>query len=392
MAKKDNRNIAVAVNSFLPHSQAWIYRQVGNKWINPKVILCRHRENKKIFPFKNCKILHREKLIYHKIKAKTWWFWKNFPPRFTRDNRNSIFSALLENSIDIVHAYFGNVAAHYIDICHKLHIPLIVTFLGFDITSAVKRWPGYSKKLIQLFHDCPIVIANCHEMATRLVNMGCDIKKIRVSYFGIPLTDFPFIDRSQRIGPVRFLHAGRLTEKKGVPDVIKAFVQAFSNRRPVILDIVGDGEEMNLVRKTINEIRPINKVNLYGEQQSSKIINFLRQADVFILNSRTDSSGNKEGLPNSILEASATGLPTISTNHAGIPESIIDGKTGILVPEFDTSALAAAMKNVMDKNLRLKMGRAARTLMEEKFDLEICNIKLREIYDEVYDIYQSKSE
>ena len=103
-------------------------------------------------------------------------------------------------------------------------------------------------------------------------------------------------------------------------------------------------------------------------------------ADVFVLNSRTDSNGTKEGLPIGILEASSAALPIISTYHAGIPESVMHRETGLLVEEYDDEGLILALKKMLDPKLRHKYGVAGRKFMEEKFSLQNCNRVLSMYY------------
>ena len=169
---------------------------------------------------------------------------------------------------------------------------------------------------------------------------------------------------------VRYLHAGRLTAKKGVPDLIKSFEKIIIRNKNAILDIVGEGEEMNLVKKTINDLNISRNVNMHGRVSDEKLIKLRRNADVFVLNCRTDEYNTKEGLPISTLEAAVTGLPAVSTIHAGIPESITDGETGFLVKEYDNEALSDAMTKMLDLDTRLVFGMNARKFMEKKLQLK----------------------
>ena len=220
-------------------------------------------------------------------------------------------------------------------------------------------------------------------MKERLLKLGCPEEKIKVSYLGVPLDDFPFFERLHKKEKTIFLHAGRLTAKKGVPDLVKAFHAAFgSDNLAAELWIAGDGEERTVVEKTIQELDLSKSVKMLGRLEHDELIEARNKADVFVLNCRTDHVGTKEGLPISTLEAAATGLPAISTYHAGIPESIIDGKTGFLVQEYDTAGFAEAMQRLTNTQLRKEMGRKARAFMEAKFDLEDCNEVLYQIYKE----------
>jgi glycosyltransferase involved in cell wall biosynthesis len=286
-----------------------------------------------------------------------------------------------------VHSHFGTNGVLIAPVCAILNIPLVVTFHGFDISSAISRYPGYKKSLIKLFDQIVLAIAISEEMKERLILLGCREEKIRVSYLGVPLNTDQFVNRNRKSKDVRYLHAGRLTAKKGVPDLIKSFEKIITQNKNAILDIVGEGEEMDLVKKTINDLNISRNVNLHGRVSDEKLIELRRNADVFVLNCRTDRYNTKEGLPISTLEAAATGLPAVSTIHAGIPESITDGETGFLVKECDNEALSDAMTKLLDQDTRLVFGSNARKFMEKKFDLEKCNLVLEQIYEEAIKKY-----
>ncbi len=182
------------------------------------------------------------------------------------------------------------------------------------------------------------------------------------------------------------MHAGRLTAKKGVLDLINAFSKVTNINEGAVLDIAGKGEEFDLIKETIKELNIQDKVFLHGRVSESELMDLRNKADVFVLNCRTDRQGTKEGLPIATLEAAATGLPAISTHHAGIPESIIDKRSGLLVNEFDNEGLTSAMIEMLDNEKRLNYGKNARIYMEQKFDVLKCNFVLEKIYQEAINI------
>jgi glycosyltransferase involved in cell wall biosynthesis len=110
----------------------------------------------------------------------------------------------------------------------------------------------------------------------------------------------------------------------------------------------------------------------------------MRRATVLAAPSITARDGDAEGLPTAIVEAAASALPAVGTDHSGIVEAIVDGETGFIVPERDAGALAARLLAILgDPELRDRMGAAARALAERKFDLARQMRRLEEIYDQV---------
>ena len=388
MTINNNIRVALGVDTFLGYTNSWIYRQITGEKSRAELVLCHNRDCETDFPFDPVVVSqNKTPRIIRKIRGKLWPVFKYFPPSLSLRQHRDFKQALLSNEINLVHAHFATTGAKYASLCRELNIPLIITVHGFDITSAPRRWPAYKKMLQILWHQCPFFIVISEEMGSRLARLGCPENRIRVSYLGVPVEEFQFVDRTDRNGPIRFLHAGRLTEKKGVPDLVRSFARAFSEPGTAILDIVGDGEEKDLIERTLSETTPANSVNILGRLSIQELAVARFKADVFVLNCRVDDKGTKEGLPISTLEAASTGLPAISTFHAGIPESIIDEKTGILVPEKDNDALSNAMKKMLNRQTRLKMGIEARKLMEEKFDIYQCNQVLGKLYKEAIEMF-----
>ena len=375
--------IALAVNTFLGYTHVWIYRQITDEPSKASLVLCHRRECEQDFPFEPvCVSPIRESRLRRKLRGKLWPIFRYFPPRLPQRNAHDYAHALRENDINLVHVHFATTGATLASFCQQFGIPLIVTAHGFDITSAPRRWPAYRRALQPLWHQCRFVIAISEHTVRQLRELGCPRDRIRLSYTGVPVDEFPFVDRSGRNRPVRFLHAGRLTSKKGVPDLVWSFAQAFQERDTAILDIVGDGEERELVKQAVTDANPSNQVNVVGRLSNEELAEARKRADVFVLNSRIDETGCTEGLPSTILEAACTGLPSISTRHAGIPESILDRQTGLLVDESDNNALSRAMRELAIPHTRLAMGRAARAFVEQKFASREWNAKLGKLYEE----------
>lgn len=375
-------NVAIGSQVYLPYTQSWIYRQINDARSNVSLVVCHKTENLDTFPFDHLAIIEEQSLWWRKIAYKLSPVLKYFPHTVSTQRKKAYTAALVENNIQLMHVHFGVMAVDVMAVCEKINVPLIVTFHGFDITAAVKRSPSYHTALLVLFSKMKLGIAISNEMKNRLIALGCASDKIKVSYLGIPLEEFKYVDRSHHTGTVKFLHAGRLSETKGVPDLVHAFSSAFSKEDAVELFIVGDGEEKEHVREAINQSRVKDKIKFLGKLSNEELLKHREACDVFVLNCRTPASGDKEGLPIALLEASSTGLPILSTYHAGISEGITHEQTGLLVQEYDNKGLAEGMRLLMDQEKRLQLGRQGRAWMEEQFDLIKCNEVLYEIYQQ----------
>ncbi|WP_304414339.1 glycosyltransferase [Brevibacillus aydinogluensis] len=199
---------------------------------------------------------------------------------------------------------------------------------------------------------------------------------------GIDLGKFPLQPPQPVVdGAFRLLSVGRLTEKKGMDTLIKAFARIRRKYPRATLTIVGDGEEKQKLRRLIKRHRLQHAVTLRGAQPHHEVGRELANCHVFVLACKTAKNGNQEGIPNVLMEAMAVGRPVISTYHAGIPELVKHGKTGYLVPERSVAKLAKMIKRVLKEQDRWPdVVIRAREQVERRHDIEKQRAKLEDLY------------
>ena len=169
----------------------------------------------------------------------------------------------------------------------------------------------------------------------------------------------------------RFLSTGRLVPFKGFDILIDACAKLQNRALDFACEIIGDGPlradlEERVVKQNLRE-----RIHFAGEQSQKYVLTALRNCDVFVLASNIDERGASDIFPTVIAEAMASGKPVISTTVAGIPELVVNGQTGLLVPPRDAEALAHAMERLADdENLRNDFGRAGRIRIEQEFTIE----------------------
>jgi glycosyltransferase involved in cell wall biosynthesis len=133
--------------------------------------------------------------------------------------------------------------------------------------------------------------------------------------------------------------------------------------------MVGDGWLLNRARKLASRLRVEDRVTFHGRQDHAFVLERMKRAAIYMQHSVTSLSGDTEGVPTAIQEAMAAGAAIVSTRHAGIPEIVDEGLSGLLVGERDVSGYAAALERlVVDPELRARMGSAARTFAIEHLD------------------------
>ena len=184
---------------------------------------------------------------------------------------------------------------------------------------------------------------------------------------GVPFDQsVPTYDRAPLIAAV-----GRLQPKKGFITLVEACRILHDHGTVFRCTVVGEGPERHRLEQAIAGAGLADAVTLTGEQSQPQVTALLHQARAFTLPCTTAPDGDRDGLPNAILEAMAAGVPVVATAVGGIPEAIEDGRTGLLVPPDDAGALASRMEDLL-KNGELcrTLGLSGRALAREQFDLE----------------------
>lgn len=273
-----------------------------------------------------------------------------------------------EKKIEIVLANYGLSAAHLVTACQKAGIPLVPHFHGYDATMH-RVLKEYAQPYRRLFQYAPAVVAVSQVMKQKLVAAGAPAEKVHVIPYGIALDRFRPLEGNQP-KELLFLAVGRFTPKKGPQITLRAFAETLKEFPQARLMMIGgkDGlyQECEELARTLGIA---GSVSFPGVMPSEKIAEVMRTAFAFVQHSVTPASGDMEGTPLSILEAAASGLPVVSTQHGGIMEAVRHGETGYLVPEYDEKGMAGYMKRLAaDTVLANQMGRKAQQHISENYN------------------------
>jgi glycosyltransferase involved in cell wall biosynthesis len=196
----------------------------------------------------------------------------------------------------------------------------------------------------------------------------CPAGRVVVIPNGIDVQAFPTASPTQ--SPARIITVGRLRQPKDFQTLVAAF--AGLDDSSFEATIVGTGPELESVQAAAFE-RGLANVTFAGER--ADVSELLARSDVFVLSSRS------EGLPLSVLEAMAAGLPVVASAVGGVPELVAHGESGLLVPPGNAHALTEALAQlVADPALRLRLGRAGRRIALERFDISAFRDAHRELY------------
>lgn len=290
-----------------------------------------------------------------------------------------------QQNYDIIYCHFGPVALPIIRLRQigVIQGKIITVFHGYDITSYLNKQGEQAYNLLFNLGDLFLPISELWKK--RLIEIGCNDKKIVVHRMGIDCQKFAFAIRESRPNSqVNIVTVARLVEKKGVEYGIRAVAKLVNSNLNVKYTIVGDGPLKKKLQKLIKKLRLSDTVQLLGSQPQQEVIKILKNSDIFLAPSVTSKSGDQEGIPVVLMETMAMGLPVVSTEHSGIPELVKDGISGFLVPERDVDTLSDKL-NYLVKHPEVwsSMGVAGRAFVEENYDIDKLNHKLVNIYQDL---------
>jgi colanic acid/amylovoran biosynthesis glycosyltransferase len=272
-----------------------------------------------------------------------------------------------EMGIDHVHAHFAGMAARTAFWINKFFsISFSFTAHANDIFSPREFEIGLDKLV-----DTARAIVTETDYAARFLRERFSQRADRVHriYNGLDLADFGRADFSST--PPLIIAVGRLIPKKGFGDLIRACALLAERRKAFRCEIIGEGPLENELRWQIDELCLQNNVVLTGAKPQTELRRQLAAANVFVLPSVIDPDGGMDNLPTVIMEAMATGLPVVSTNIGGIPEMVIEKKTGFLVQPGDAPAMADAIERMInDPSSAQRLGEFGYERAEALFSIE----------------------
>ncbi len=283
---------------------------------------------------------------------------------------------------DVVQCHFGpsGIFAQTLRDVDALRGPMTTMFHGYDISMYIRQHgPGVYKHLFARgdFFTCPSEFVR-----KRLIAAGCPAEKVESFKLGTDLKRFSFKERTlDSSGAIRLVTVARLTEKKGLEYSIRAVAKLSQRFANLEYNIIGDGDLRPELTQLIETLGVGSTVHLLGWKMQEEVQVLLDQSHIFVLASVESRNGDIEGLPMVLQEAQAMGLPVVCTRHSGLPEGILDGKSGFLVPERDVDGLADRLADVISRpKVWPEMGRQGRAFVEQEYDLNKRNDALVELY------------
>jgi colanic acid/amylovoran biosynthesis glycosyltransferase len=290
----------------------------------------------------------------------------NLPPEYF--SRRAFVRYLRRNAIDVVLAEYGPTGVEVRKCCHAAGVPLVVHFHGYDAHSIPvleEHCDGYR----EMFATSAAVIAVSRTMAEQLLTLGVPNEKLFVNSCGVDVDVFSG-GRPALAKPI-FLAVGRFVDKKAPHLTLLAFAKVVEDFPEARLTMVGEGPLLDCCKQLVAALGITESVEFTGAVCHERVQSLMAGARAFVQHSVRTTYGDSEGTPVAVLEASAAGLPVVSTKHAGIQDAILHRRTGFLVAERDVNAMAHYMLRLAyDPGLAASMGAAGRQFISENYSAE----------------------
>jgi len=397
-ASMTNRRIAVVVKGYPRLSETFIAQEIlalEQRGLNLEIWSLRHPTERAVHPMHKAikaRVSYLPEYLYEEpmrvLRGALWSlrqkgfgrtikaFWRDLNRDFTANRVRRLgqaFAMARELPAEVQHLHV-----------HYLHTPASVVRYAALLTGRTWTFSAHAKD-IWTTPDWE----KREKMAEALWGVTCTAQgaehlrslswpeHVSLVYHGLDLSRFPTPpesrparDGSDPLDPLRIVSIGRAVAKKGFGDLIQALASLPQDLHWRFVH-VGGGELLNSLKKQAQDAGMANRVIFLGSKPQPEIVALLREADLFVLPSKEAKSGDRDGLPNVIMEAASQGLAIVATDFAGIPEFIRSGVEGELVPPGDWAALSNALNLLArDPDRREALGAAAYARLRREFSME----------------------
>jgi glycosyltransferase involved in cell wall biosynthesis len=281
---------------------------------------------------------------------------------------------------------------------HFLHTPGSVTRYAAIMGSMPWACSAHAKDIYttpdweirEKLQDCHW-LTTCTRSNVEYLRKNCELPdKISLNYHGLDLERFNNLapnfsrnDGASSIAPVVILSVGRAVEKKGYSGLLKALKLLDSAIHWKLVHI-GDGPLLTELKQQANELGLKQNIEWLGAQSQQTVLHHYQQSDLFVLNCCIDRHGDRDGLPNVMVEAQSQALPIVATTISGIPELVEHGVNGLLIESGEEDTLALALQTLVTSPvLRRQMGEAGRKKVLQQFEMKACFTHLEKMVREL---------
>ena len=317
--------------------------------------------------------------------------------RVTKDERRTTNGVapssfvVRRSSFDLIHAHWvlpnGTPAAL---VARLRGLPLVISLHGSDVYLAERAAP-LSLVAAATFRAAGAVTACSGDLRDRALRLGARAADLAVAPYGVDAQAFQpdpeagaLVRAELGLAPDTplVISVSRLVYKKGLTYLLEAFPRILAEHPSAVLVIAGYGDLREELERRAAELGLAASVRFPGQLERERAARYVAAADVYVVPSIRDQRGNVDGLPNALLEGMGAGRPIVASRVAGIPDVIGDGQHGLLTPERDPAALAAAISRLLgDRALAERLGAAARRRVLEELTWDIAAERFEQAYE-----------
>jgi len=292
----------------------------------------------------------------------------------------SIIKLCLKEKFDVIHVHW--VVPHFwFGFLARLvsKAPIVSTFYGVElrwVKTKVSIFKPFLKRSIKSSNKIIAISRHTYKEMVDLFKRDAEIIP-----YGVSLSEKDLAVEKSLAKPSSILFVGRLVERKGVQYLIEAFGRIVKDTQAQLV-IVGQGPEKEKLQRLAKEKNLNDKIIFAGFVDDKSLKSYYQNCSVFVLPAITDEKGDTEGLGVVLIEALSYKKPVIASKVGGITDIVIDGKTGLLVPEKNSEELATALKKILsDTNLATRLGEEGYIHVKEKFGWDRIIKQLKNVYE-----------
>jgi glycosyltransferase involved in cell wall biosynthesis len=319
-----------------------------------------------------------------RVEASTWGTSRLRRAAFMRGHDPVANRVIARVRPRLLHAHFGPDGMMAMRTAERHRLPLVVSFHGYDATRRDDSFTTAGGRLwlshrAELFERAALLLANSDFVRERLIALGAPADKVVRHRIGVDLGRHT---PSATSISDHVLFIGRLTEVKGIEIAVRSMSEVRRSNPSARLTVIGDGplrSEMEALATSLGV-----DVTWRGALPFDDVLTELSTASVVVAPSITAPNGQPEALGLSLVEAQACGIPVVASRSGGIPETVVDGVTGLLTEEGSIGETASHIVRLLDDSaLRSRLGHAGREHVTREFDLSMQSQRLADLYDRV---------
>lgn len=364
--------------TFLKPEMLHVYRQVVGIQSFRNVVATRRLENRANFPHDPVIELKKSPLRFFQ---RVWHRSQGGRVPVPHREISQLARIVRTEAVRLVHIYFGTEAARLSSWLPVAGLPVVVSFHGADVSSSIS-----DAELQPVFENASLILHRSNSLREALLLRGAPVSKLRSNPTGVPVPSETTALQIRSDKPLRLLQACRFIDKKGLDVSLKAVRELAEMGFYVRLTLAGDGPLRGDLERLADGLGISTRIRWTGFLTPEKLADEYRQHDFFLHPSRETASGDREGIPNSLLEAMAHGHVVLGTRHSGIPEAVEHGVNGLLVEDADGTLVAEAIARIARNPAEAQaMAHAARQTVIDRFSSKACIEQLEACYREAID-------